>query len=60
MNDQRRTGPVLENYFQLENIEPKFEIGFGPVLMEMGEIDFHGVVGSMGARGSLVCKRDCQ
>ena len=60
MNDQSRTGPVLENCLQLENVEPKFEIGFGPVLMGMSEIDFLGVVGSMGARGGLVSPRDCQ
>ena len=57
MNDQSRTGPVLENRLQLENIESKFEIGFGPVLMGMSEIDFPGVVGSMGDRGSLVSTR---
>lgn len=49
MNDPSRTGPALENCLQLVNVEPKFEIGFRRGLMERSEIDFFGVVRSMGA-----------
>ena len=57
MNDQSRTGSVLENCLQLENVEPKFDVGFSPALMEMNEIDFFDMVGSLRATGGLVSIR---
>lgn len=49
MNDQGRTGSVLETCLQLLNVESKFEIGFSLGSIVMSEIDFSGVVRSMGA-----------
>lgn len=60
VNDQSRTGPVLENCLQLVNVEPKFEVGFSLGLMEISEIDFFSVAGSVGAGVGWCVLRDCQ